>query len=154
MPGGGRAGVAAHVVWKFPTLATDRDFQKKLDLQNQCVAKQKQNYNRATRVALLAVVSPLYISSKSALLATVTYFTGEFNIGVNLSSDRTSDNQISQIAARLALLTQDEGIVLDLRRLNVRPMNLDFNSFGANAEFLLEEFKRVDRRHGALHSLI
>jgi len=152
MPGGGRAGIAAHVVWKVPTLATDRDLQKTVDLQNQCVANQKRYYNRATRNALLAVVSPLYISSKSALMATVTYFTGEFNISVSLPSDRTVDNQAPQIVARLALLTQDEDIALDLRRLNGRPSNPAFDSFWAKADFLLEEFKKVDdRRHGAFN---
>jgi hypothetical protein len=115
MPGGGRAWLAAHIVWKVPTLATDRDLQKTIDLQNQCVAKQTIYYNRATRMAFLAVVDPLYISSKSALLASVNYFTGEFNIAVSLPSDRTVDNQGPQIVARLALLTQNEDIALDFR---------------------------------------
>ena len=69
MPGGGRAGVAAHVVWKVHTLAADRDLQKTVELQNECVAKQKQYYNRATRVVVLAVVSPLCISSKQVGIA-------------------------------------------------------------------------------------
>jgi len=155
MPGGGRAGVVVHVVWKVPTLVADRDLQKTMDLQNECVARQKQYYNKATRVALLAVVSPLYISSKSVLLATVTYFTSEFNINVSLPSDRTVNNQEPQIAARLSLLTQDEDIALDLRRLNGGPSNPGFDLFSAKVEFLLEEFKKVDdRRHGAFHSLV
>ena len=88
-------------------------------------------------------------------MATVTYFTGEFNIIVSLPSDRTIEHQVPQIAARLALLTQDEDIALNLRRLNGRPSNPGFDSFWAKAEFLLEEFKKVDyRRHGALHSLV
>jgi len=98
MPDEGRACVVAHVVWKALTVATDIDLRKAVDLHNQCVAKQKQYYNnRATRGALLAVVSPLYISSKSAMLATVTYFTGESNINGILQSDRTTDNQVPQI---------------------------------------------------------
>jgi hypothetical protein len=62
-------------------------------------------------------------------LATVTYFNGEFNINVNLLSGRTIDHQVPQIAARLALLTQDKDIALDLRRLNGRPINPGFDSF-------------------------
>jgi len=31
MPDGGRAGLSAHVVWKVPTLATNRDLQKTID---------------------------------------------------------------------------------------------------------------------------
>jgi len=119
------------------------------------VAKRKHYFNIATKIALLAVVSLLYISSKSALLATVTYFTGELNINVSLPSHRTVDNQVPQINARLALLTQDENTALDLRRLNGRPSNLGFDSFWAKAEFLLEEFKKVDyRRHGALQPFL
>jgi hypothetical protein len=150
MPGGGRAGLAAHVVWKVPTLPSNRDLQKTVDLQNQCVAKQKIYYNKATRLAFLAVADPLYISSKSALLASVTYFTGEFNIAVSIPSDRTIANQGPQFAAQLALLTQNEDIALDLRYLNGRPTSTGFDFYWAKAEFLLEEFKKVDdRRHGA-----
>ena len=40
MPGGGRAGLATHVIWKFPRSSNERDLQKTITLQNQCVAKQ------------------------------------------------------------------------------------------------------------------
>ena len=81
-------------------------------------------------------MDPLYISSKSELLAPITYFTGEFNIAVSIPSDRTVENQEPQIAARLELLTQDEDIALDLRRLNGRPSSHAFDSFWAKAGFL------------------
>ncbi len=53
MPGGGRAGLTAHVVWKVSTLVVNRDLQKIIDLQNKCVAKQTIYYNKATRQAFL-----------------------------------------------------------------------------------------------------
>ena len=150
MPGGGRAGIAAHVIWKVPTLVEDRDLQKTIDLQNQCVSKQKIYYNRATRIAFLAVAQPLYMSSKSALMASVKYFTGEYSVAISTPSDRSIENQRPQIAAELALLTQDEDIALDLRILNGRPNNPAFDSFWAKGKFLLEEYRKVDdRRHGA-----
>jgi hypothetical protein len=45
------------------------------------------------------------------------------------------ENQEPQIAARLELLTQDEDIALDLRRLNGRPSSHAFDSFWAKAVF-------------------
>ena len=122
MPVGGRAGLAAHVVWKVPTLAVNRDLDKTIDLQNQCAAKQTIYYNKGHETSFFAVVDPLYISSKSTLLAYITYFTGELNnIAVRIPSDRAVDNQGPQIAARLALSTQDDDMSLDLRRFNGGP---------------------------------
>jgi len=88
-----------------------------------------------TRLAFLAVVDPLYTSSKSALLASVTYFIGEFNIAVSLPSDRIVDNQGPQITARLTLLTQNEDIVLNLRTFDGRRSNPVFDLFWAKAVF-------------------
>jgi hypothetical protein len=136
MPGGGRAGLVAHVIWKIPKLFDDRDLQKTITLQNQCVAKQTIYYNRATRIAFLAVVEPLYICSKSALLASVTYFNGEFSIPVSTPKDRTIEFQRPQIAAELALLAQDEDIAMDLRTLNGRPNDHAFDIFWAKAKLL------------------
>ena len=73
--------------------ATNRDLQKIIDFQNHRVAKQTIYNIQATILAFLAVVDPLYISLKSVLLASVTYFIGKFNIVVSLPSDRTVDNQ-------------------------------------------------------------
>jgi hypothetical protein len=44
-PSGSRAGLVAHVIWKVPTLPENRDLQITIDLQNQCVARQKIYYN-------------------------------------------------------------------------------------------------------------
>jgi len=54
--GGGRASLAAHVIWKVPNLPDERDLEKTIRLQNICVAKQAIYYNRATRNAFLDVV--------------------------------------------------------------------------------------------------
>jgi len=151
MPGGGRAGLAAHVIWKVPKLHDERDLQKIIQLQNQCVAKQTIYYNKATRNAFLAIAEPSYINRKSAVLTCVTYFTGEFNITIKTPIDKTSEGQRPQLAAEFALLTQDEDIALDLRTLNGRPKDPAFDPFWAKAKLLLEEYKKVDdRRHGAL----
>ena len=81
----------------------------------------------------------------------VTYFIGEFIIALGTPKDRTSDFQRPQLAAELALLTQDEDIAMDLRTLNGIPNNREFDPFWAKAQLLLEEFKKVDdRRHGAM----
>ena len=151
MHGGGRAGLAAHVIWKIPKMLEERDLQKTVSLQNQCVAKQTIYYNKATKNAFLAVAKPSYISNKSALLASMTYFTGEFSIAISTPKDRSIDYQRPQLAAQLALLTQDEDIAMDLRTLNGMPNDPAFDPFWAKAQLLLEEFKKVDdRRHGAM----
>jgi hypothetical protein len=88
------------------------------------------------------------------LLASVAYFTGEFGTSISLPSDKSIENQRPQICAELALPTQDEDIVLDLRTLNGRPNDPAFDIFWAKGNFLLEEFKKVDdRRHGAMLSI-
>jgi hypothetical protein len=106
-PGGSRAGLVAHVIWKVPTGLENRDLQKTIDMQNQCVARQKIYYNRDARIAYLDVMQPLHISSKSVLMASIADFTGEFNVFISLPRYRSIEYQIPQICAELALLTQD-----------------------------------------------
>ena len=105
-------------------------------------------YNRAAKEALLACTSPLFISNTSAAVAAFQYITGEFASQYRFPRDRASDRQGPQIAAEFACLCQDVDIGQDLRRLNGRPEDPAFDAFWEKAQFLLEEYKRVDdRRH-------
>ena len=177
MPGGGRAGIAAHVIWKVgpfplcltfahldllfsksiapvmciqvPRIEADRDPQMTARIQASLVARQTVYYNRAARSAMLAVTQPLYISASSAMVACLEFFTGEYMTKARFPRDRTVERQTPQIAAELAVLSQDLDLGMDLRRLNARPEDPAFDKFWAKACHLLEEYKRVDdRRHG------
>jgi len=59
---------------------------------------------------------------------------------------------IIRLVSELALATQDFDIIQDLRILNVRPHNKNFDEFLNELKSLLEAHARVDeRRHGKIH---
>ena len=118
-------------------------------LCQQCTARQVLYYNRAARAAWVACTKPLYISSVSAMVAALQFFTGEYTQGIRFPRDRAVEFHGPQAASEFAVLSQDEDLGEDLRRLNGRPQDPAFDLFWSCAQRLLEEYKRVDdRRHG------
>ena len=88
------------------------------------------------------------------MVAAFKFFTGEHMSGTSFPRDKSIDRQAPQLAAELAVLSQDLELGVDLRRLNGRPSDPGFDAFWEKANFLLEEYKRVDdRRHGNLPCL-
>jgi hypothetical protein len=84
--------------------------------------RQQIHYNITTRNGFFDVVQPLYISSQSASMASIAYFIKEFGASIRLLSDRSLENQRPQICAKLAVLTQDEDIILS------RSKNFEWNA--------------------------
>lgn len=84
------------------------------------------------------------------MVAAYQFFTGEHTIAfVRFPRDRSLQWQAPQQLAELAVLSQDFDLGADLRRLNGKHSNPDFDPFWEKAQFLLEEYRRVDdRRHG------
>jgi hypothetical protein len=95
---------------------------------------------------MATVVNQHFVCGKAA--AQVMF---EFIIGDHMPNDAIGAD--SEAAARYALNSQDDDIIVDLRKLNARPKDPLFDKFWAKMATVVEG--RVDdRRHGELMCLM
>ena len=150
-PGGGRAGEAVHFVWRIPLIQQERDDNRAFRFQAECLADITKYHTRVKNPLFFAeVVNQSFIHSKAATSAMYKHLTGDI-----LPRDKCKGKSNARIVAEMALACQDFDLIQDLRELNRRPKNTDFNLFWSEIKSLLESHARVDdRRHGIKTMLV
>ena len=123
----------------------DRDDNRAFRLQAECLTGITTYHTRVKKAVFYTeVVNQSFIHSKPVASAMYNFLTGD-----HLPRDKCKGKGNATIMASMALATQDFDKIQDLRELNGRPKNTDFDLFWFEIKSLLESHARVDDiRHG------